>query len=275
MYVDFEYANRRLSDFGCIMCNIGSDSGLREVDIGNDITFNTVKNNQSSVHKITSSTYENVYGFTFDIMKKPCGKNEREVPMTLDEARNIVKWLNRRGHFKLKIYCDDPTSMNLIYFGSFNVKQKMVGDLIIGLSVAFKSNAPYALGEKKLVGFNISEQNQKFCLFGDGDEYGHIYPTVKILFKEACDEFTLTNNTTSTSVYLCNCNEGETITLDCEHKIILTDSEKHKETLYNDFNYEYLNILVDESDFNENEFIASSPCLITIEYYPVRKVGVY
>ena len=42
MYVDFEYANRRLSDFGCIICSINSNSGEYEVDIGCDITFKNI-----------------------------------------------------------------------------------------------------------------------------------------------------------------------------------------------------------------------------------------
>lgn len=274
MYVDFEYANHRLSDFDCIMCNINTDSGLREVNIGCDITFNTVKNNQSSLHKVTSSIYENVYTTTFEIMKNVCGKSQDEIYMTSIEARRLIKWLNRREYHQFKIYSDDYETMSLVYFGSFNAQQIMLGDKILGLSLTFTSNSPYALGDKKKIAFNISEENEKVYLYGDSDEYGVMYPITKILFKQACDEFTIINHTTSTAVYLRNCLEGEMITLDGEHKIILTDSDIHRQTIYNDFNYEYLNILIDESDFNENEYEVSNPCLITIEYYPVRKVGV-
>ena len=48
---DFEYADKRLSDFGYIVCHVNTESGLRDVDIGCDITFNTVKNNHSFVTK--------------------------------------------------------------------------------------------------------------------------------------------------------------------------------------------------------------------------------
>jgi hypothetical protein len=254
---------------------MNTDSGMREVNIGCDITFNTVKNNQSSLHKVTSSTYDGVYTVTFDIMKNICGNEQEDLYMTPDEVRHIVKWLNRRDYHKFKMYGDDHTTMSLVYFGSFNVKQIMLGTKTIGLSLTFTSNSPYALAEKKTVGFNVSEENQKIYLFGDGDEYGNIYPVVKILFKKACDEFTITNHNTSTTMYLSNCKEGEMITIDGEHKIITTDNNTHKNTLYNDFNYEYLNIFIDDGDYNENEYEVSSPCLITFEYYPVRKVGVY
>ena len=61
MYIDFEYANKRASDFDCVVGHFNTDSGIQESDIGCDITFTTVKNKHSSVHSVTSSTYENVY----------------------------------------------------------------------------------------------------------------------------------------------------------------------------------------------------------------------
>ena len=274
MYVDFEYANRRLSDFGCIMCHINTDSGMQEVDIGCDITFNTVKNSQSSLHRVTSSTYENVYTTTFEIMKNVCGKSQDDIFMTPDEVRQLTKWLNRREYYKFKMYNPDYDIASYIYFGSFNIKQIMLNKKVIGLSLTFTSNSPYALGEKLSVSLDISEENELVYLYGDSDEYGNIYPMMKIFFKEACNEFTITNNTTGNVVYLRNCEKDEIVTLDGEFKIITTDNDEHT-TLYNDFNYEYLDILIDESDFNENEYEVSNPCIITIEYYPVRKVGVY
>lgn len=273
MYVDFEYANRRLSDFGCVMCNINTDAGKREINIGCDITFNTVKNNQSSLHKTTSSVYESVFETTFDIMKLNCDSNNNDIVMTKDEVRLLTKWLNRREHHKFKMYSENYDVANYIYFGSFNVREIALGEKTIGLSLTFKSNSPYALGEKISTTYEISKQNELMYLFGDSDEYGCIYPFVKIMLGENSDEFTIKNNSTGTVVYLRNCVKDELITLDGEHKIIFTDNDEHT-TLYNDFNYEYLDILVDESDYNENEYEVSNPCTITIEYYPVRKVGV-
>ena len=273
MYVDFEYANRRLSDFGCIMCHINTDAGMREINIGCDITFNTVKNNQSSLHKATSSTYESVFETTFDIIKSNCDSNSDDIIMSKDEVRLLAKWLNRRGYHKFKMYDEDYDIANYIYFGSFNVKEIVLGKKTIGLSLTFKSNSPYALGEKVSVTYETTEPNELMYLYGDSDEYGSLYPFVKIMLNESVDEFTIRNNTTETVLYLRNCTKDEIITLDGEHKIIFTDNDEHT-TLYNDFNYEYLDIFIDEGDYNENEYEVSNPCTITIEYYPVRKVGV-
>ena len=274
MYVDFEYANRRLTDFGCIMCHLNTDAGMREMSIGCDITFNTVKNNQSSLHRATSSTYENVYETTFEIMKNVCGESQDDIYMTLDEVRQLTKWLNRREHHKFKMYNPDYSVESYIYFGSFNVKQIMLNGKVVGLSLTFTSNSPYALGEKVSVTYDITERNKHIYYYGDSDEYGLIYPNITIQFAEACNDFNITNNTTGTTVYLRNCAKDEIILLDGEYKIITTDRKTHT-TLFNDFNYEYIDILVDENDFNENEYVISNPCTITLEYYPVRKVGVY
>lgn len=274
MYVDFEYANRRLSDFGCIMCHINTDAGIEETSIGCDITFNTVKNSQSSLHKVTSSTYDNVYETTFEIMKNPCGRDQNDIFMTLDETRQLVKWLNRREHHKFKMYNPDYKMDTYIYFGSFNVQQIMMDGKVLGLSLTFKSNSPYALGEKVSVTYDVTNENELIYLHSDSDEYGVIYPVVNIKFKQLCYEYRIKNNTTETIVFLKNCKSGEIITLDGECKIITSSRDTHT-TLFNDFNYEFLDILIDDSDFSQNEYKVSHPCEITIEYYPVRKVGVH
>ena len=57
-------------------------------------------------------------------------------------------------------------------------------------------------------------------------------------------------------------------------KYPMTNNKDHELTLPNDFNYEYFDILVDEFD-TINLYKVSSPCEIIVNYYPIRKVGVY
>ena len=271
---DFEYANKRLSDFGCIMCHINTDSGVRDVDIGCDITFNTIKNNQSSVQYITSSSYENVYSISFEIMKNMCNSDDDEY-LTIEEVRRLITWLSRREYRKLKFINTIDFNMNINYYGSFNVKQIMNGNKVLGLSLTFTTNAPYGFEDEVQLEFDTTYENEHFYLSGNSDELGVIYPVVSILFKQDCDLFQIANITTGTTLSLQNCVEGETITIDGEHKIIFTNDRCHKNTLYNDFNYEYLDVIVRDDDFSENIYEVSHPCLITIKYYPIRKVGVY
>ena len=141
-------------------------------------------------------------------------------------------------------------------------------------SLTFTSNAPYGFADQRKLEYDITFENEHFYLSGDSDEIGIVYPKVAITFKQDCETFSIFNITTDTTLILKNCLDGEVITIDGEHKVILSNVKEHT-TLYNDFNYEYLDILVKGDEFNENMYEVSAPCLINIEYYPIRKVGVY
>lgn len=273
MYLDFEFADKRLSDFGCITCIINQNSSASEFDIGCDITFNTIKNSQSSIHYQTSTSYDNIFSKPFEIMKNPCNKNsEDEMYMTTDEISSLMRWLNRREYRKFKPLSHDGTS-DVYYYGSFNVKQIMIGDKTIGLSLIFTANAPYGFGERVKLEYDITSPGEHFYIHGDGDEMGVLYPNVSITCKQNTEELTITNLTTGNIVSIRNCLEGETIYINGEHKIIMSDNEEHT-TICNDFDYTYLDILVEDDDCSENEYIVSAPCSITIDYSHIRKVGV-
>lgn len=270
MYIDFEYAKRRLSEFGCTMCRVNTNSGDYEIEIGCDITFTTIKNNHSSIHSATSTSYDNVYTATFDIIKYNCDTDEN-IYMSSLEVRNIMKWLNRRDYHRLKFINEIADESNVHHDGSFNVKQLMIGDHILGLSLTFTSNAPYGFGdlvERKCMMLNSNDQ---VSVYGDSDEYGIIYPKIEIkCFSDGTMQ--IKNQTTETLLIIDRCSANEVITIDGEHRVIFSNDSSHT-TLPNDFNYEYLDILVDEYD-NENVYSSTLPCELTISYLPIRKVGV-
>lgn len=265
---DFEYADKRLSDFGCVTCYLDGKAGVSEVDIGCDITFQTMKNNHSSIHYKTSSSYDAVYTTTFQIMKNPETKNMDELYMTHEEIRELTKWLNRREYRKFKV-------SDIHYYGSFNIKEKTINDQIVALILTFTGNAPYGFGDTIKLEFDLEEASS-FCIYGDSDELGKVYPTVTIIPKIDCTEhaYELENVTTGTKVILYNLKKDETIRLDGEHKMITSSDKGHtKTTLYNDFGYEWLDILVTD-DSQDNVYTVNTPCYISIEYKPIRKVGV-
>lgn len=270
MYTDFEYAGRRLSDLGCIICSINSNSGQYEVDIGCDITFTEVKNNHSSIHSKTSSSYEKVYVATFDIIKYNCNSDD-EIYMTSLEARNIIKWLNRREYHKFKMVDEISDESNVCYYGSFNVKQIMLGNNILGLTLTFTNNAPYGFTDIVSTKGMLLNAGDTVSIYGDSDEYGTIYPKVEIRCFSSGD-IKITNETTGNILEIDNCSVNEIITIDGEHKVIFSNNESHT-TLPNDFKYEYLDILVDEYE-TENVYSSTLPCEVTISYLPIRKIGV-
>lgn len=274
MYIDFEYANKRLSDFDCIACEINQSGGVQELDMGFDITFNTVKDNHSSIHHQTSSSYDNVYTpQPFKIIKNPCGKNSDELYMTTDEVRNLIKWLNRHEYHKFKPIPIDEEMVDVYYFGSFNVKKITVNDRTVGLVLTFTSNAPYGFGERVINEFDLDDTSNTFSVFGDGDEYITLYPNATITCKQD-GNLKITNTLTGNIFEILNCSENEIIYVNGEHGYIDSNNQVHKDTtLYSDFNYNFLDIVVTENEFEENIFETSMPCQITIDYSPIRKVG--
>lgn len=269
---DFEYADKRLSDFNCITCYIDGSASVEEMNIGCDISFNTVKNNHSSIHSKTSSSYDNVYTTTFQIMKKDY-QNEEDKYFSYDEVRSLYKWLNRHDYKKFKPLPDDDQCYDIHYYGSFNIAQIFVNGKIAGLTLTFTANAPYGFGEDNRFEITTSVTDNTFSLYGDSDELGSvIYPKVQIKCLTGGD-LKITNLTTKNKLYVHNCEADEMITIDGEHKIITTSNEAHT-TLCSDFNYGYLDIQTGESDELENVYEVSIPCEITITYAPIRKVGV-
>lgn len=269
MYTNFEFNNKLLSDYNCIMCNIDEGSGVSEIDTGCDITFNTVKNNFSSVRIKTSTSYENVCETTFCIAKNPCFYNGDEQYLTEEEVRDLMKWLNVHEYKKFK-----PLDLNnysdVHYYGSFNIKKKKINDSVIGLSLTFVSNAPYGVGEKNVNEFEL-EKDDTFYIYGDSDEYQTVYPNLTIVSKSDCD-LQITNNTSGTCISIGNVKSGEIIKLDGEHKICTTDNAEHT-SFYKDYNYEWFDILIDE-DVTGNEYTVNASVYITVEYEPIRKVGI-
>lgn len=274
MYItDFEYAGHRLSEFSCVACHVGSSVDLNEIDIGCNITFNTVTNNHSSVRSITSSTYDNVYTTTFEVTKDFCNLDGDDIYFSPLEVRELIRWLNRREYYKFTPFDLNNELTNVSFYGSFNVTPLSYGEHTVALRLEFTSSSPFGYADPIESKYMLLQGDEQIYLFGDSDEYTTLYPkiTVKCF---ASGSLKITNRLTQNEVIVLNCVNGETITLDGEYKIIDTDNEKHKDTLFNDFNYSYFDILVSEYD-SENIYDVSLPCEITISYSPIRKVGVY
>lgn len=272
MYIDFEYDDRRASDMGYLVCSVNSNSGSYEISPGCDITFTTVKNNHSSVHSKASSSYDNVYTTTFDIIKYNCNSDD-DIYMTSYDVRKVIKWLNRHEYHKFILINDIAYESDVHYYGSFNIKQIMHGGNIIGLTLTFTSNAPYGFASQIMTKHMMLNSEDRISIYGDSDEYTTILPKIEIkCFQDG--KLVLKNETTGKVIEIDNCKQNEVIILDGEHKIPLTDNKEHEETFANDFNYEYFEILVDENN-TRNEYSSTLPCELTVTYLPIRKVGVY
>lgn len=274
--IDFEYDGRMLSDFGFMICNITTNSGVETVSAGSNITWNTVTSNTTSKRRISSTQYDEVFSTTFEICKTLCDRSDNDTNYIQEqELREITMWLNRKKYLRFTPVFDDYEYSNIHYYGSFNIQFIKYGGRIIGLSLTLTTDAPFGYGEIEEYEFETTTSNNSFSIFDLSDEEGKLYLNAEIIPKQNGNLIIKNIYTNENYTIINNCISGEIITLDGENKIITSDKQNniHKR-IYNDFNYKWLYISNVDSFEAENVFTTSLPCKIKTTYEPIRKFGV-
>ena len=269
--LDFDYDGKRLSDFGCIICDFDDTTGLDFISVGSQITFNTVQRNQGKISSLTSAKYDSAIQSTFDICKDPklC-KVYADKEFTDSECRDIIRWLNRREFKKLTILDDSDDIMDSRHFyASFNVERIEIAKKVYGLRLTVETNSPFAFGETVRREFQFSSPTKGEKLIDISDEIGFIYPNL-IINCLGNGDLKLTNETTNCNFYVKSCTTGEVITVNGDARIISTNKDGHD--ISGDFNYDFFNIQNTIDDRN-NIIKASIPCKVMIEYEPIIKAS--
>lgn len=265
--VDFAYAGKRLSTYGCIVASIVTSSE-DSVSLGSNITFETSKNSSTFVNRIVKVDYEEPTPVTFDICKNPCNSIST---FSDNEVSFMMRWLNKKNFEVFRPIYDDGSYANTYFKGSFNVTAIYIAGEVVGFTLTFTANSPFGYDDEQNLMVNIDNYYDIFTFFNNSDEYGYFYPTRFVIACKSDGDFIMSNNIDINIVRINNCKNGETITLDCCNKII--QSDKAHATLYNDFNYNYPRFFSDEKT-NENVLTVSLPCEINIVYSFVRKGGI-
>ena len=293
--VDFIYDGYKLSDFGC-MVGAYTSSNSDSIEMGSVIELETAVNNGSYISEIVNAKYPNPYTVTFDIIKKPCGivTGDR---FKDNEVSWFMRWLNRKEYHKfVPIYDNSRDYYKLYLMGTFTeCKAINIQGQVFGFSLTFTSNSPFSYLDYDPMTFNVTSKTHPiklvdpytnlyrdsiqmgyFEVYDESEEVGSIYPTsfvIKIKEDSENDPLIIYNNKDKSNRFteIRKCINNEIITLDCIHKVI--DTNMPHKTLYNDFNYVFPRLY---NDFNtqKNIIYVSKLCEITIEYKPIRKVGV-
>lgn len=267
--VDFSYADRCLSDFGCIVAYINTSLN-NDISLGSEIKFETIKNKATNVNRIVEANYNEPASVTFDICKDP-RKNE---DMTFKDAEisYFMRWLNKKTYEKFCPIYDDSSYPEIYFKGSFNVSATYINGDVVGFTLTFTPNAPYGFETERTISYSL-EANGTFEFYNNSDEFNYLYPT-KFKIKCGADgNFEMSNSLDcKNTVKINNCVNGETITFDCQNKIVETDNDTHS-SLCKDFNYNFPRFVANEYE-NRNVFTVSIPCEITATYSLIRKVGI-
>ena len=260
---DFEYDGHLLSDKGFIICKFGSD-GIETVSNGSYITFNTVSTMKGAKHELTSTEYNDCLTTIIQICKHPCLSDTNEV--SVNEQREIMKWLNRKEFHKFKLI--DAEYIDIFFETSFNISKIESNGKVYGFELEVVTNRPYALQEPVVLYLkNIVLHGEK-RIYSKSDEEGHTYPDMEITITQDGD-FELFNSFENRTMRIANCKAGEVIRV--QYPIIESSLTDHK--IQNDFNWQFFRI-ANTLKNKVNDITISIPCIIKMTYSPIVKVGI-
>lgn len=260
--IDFEFNNKRLSDFGFIIANFGS-KGLEIVD-GAEITFNTIPVCDGSMNYLVSTKYENCLGTTIQVCKYSCSTDVQEISSS--EFREISKWLNRKKFLKFKIL--DEEHIDLYYNASVaSIGRIELDGRLMGLELNIVTNSPHALKEPRVITIKNLTVDGKHSINDTSYEEGYIYPYIEITINED-GNLNIHNAIEDRDTYIANCVSGEVITMD--YPVIQSSVSSHN--IQNDFNWNFFRV-ANTFENSRNDLAISLPCTIKMKYSPIVKVG--
>lgn len=263
--IDFEYDGIRLSEFGFMICNFGSESDVDTVSAGSEINFNRVATHYGKYNCLAGTKYDSCITATIQICKNT--DKYEDLLISDDEYRWLMRWLNRREFKQFSLvdrYLDDTTCY---YDASFNVSKIMWDKDLYGLELEMATNRPFGYGNEVVEIWSPTSNNLTHNFEDSSDEIGYLYPSLKITINQSGD-FSLSNSLENCTMTINNCTSGEVITIDGYTHIIQSSLNAHK--VYNDFNFEYFRI-GNTLDDRTNIITASLPCTIELRYSPIIK----
>lgn len=267
--LDFEYDGLNLSNFGCIICTFDS-AGQNSVSMGAVITFDKTYIRGSKKFLQNGISYESCLEAEFYICKNPCHiTDDKEMYFSIDEQRELMRWLNRGEYLKFKPLDDEYG--NIYYEGSFyNIEKVEFSGEVIGLHLYLTTNSPFAFSEAETYCFNILSADGSYVILDSSDDIGYTYADIAITCKKA-GTMRITNSIDNRTTEIKNCSNGETITM--KNMIIESSSNVHQATIMNDFNFQFVKIANSYSN-RVNRLTFSLPCSVILKYTPTMKVGI-
>ncbi len=263
---DFEFDNRKLSDFNMMICSF-EDKGLETVSNGAIIAFNSVPTLGGSKHELMSVQYEDCLETTIQICKNYCGSDIKEITST--EFRELSRWLSRKKFLKFKPLSEEY--IDLYYEAKIDISRIELDGKLYGLELEIKTNRPFALKNPKTIIIENTVQNGKHSINDTSHEEGYIYPYTEIVIGDIGDGkevLNIYNALEDRNTYIDNCVTGEIITMD--YPVIQSSVSSHN--IQNDFNWNFFRV-ANTYENSRNDLTISIPCTIKVRYSPIVKVG--
>ena len=307
---DFEFNNKRLSEFGLVLCQFGGSKGLETVTDGAPINFTTVPSMRGTKHNLTSSQYEDCLETAFQVCKHSCTDGIQEITPT--EHRKITAWLCRPRFLKLKLL--DESNVDLYHEAKISVSRIELDGKLMGLELNVTTNRPFALKEPRNIVINCIEGQEVYgwerynygtesevikvgyATSTDSNAYpsgvhtdGYQYISIGQVYKASLNDISHEEGYIYPKIEITVKKDGnlkihnsienrETYIANCKAGEVITldypviQSSDSSHNIQNDFNWKFFRI-ANTYDNSRNDLVISLPCSIKIKYSPIVKVG--
>ena len=126
---------------GYMLC--GFDGDMATISNGSQLTFNTTSTMNGTKHELLSANYNECLTAKLQLCKNICMFPIEDMPISQEESRTLVRWLNRKQFHKLRIIFDDY--FDLWFEASFNLSKIERNGIVYGLELNMYTNRPFAL----------------------------------------------------------------------------------------------------------------------------------
>lgn len=213
-----------------------------------------------------TTTYDTPLTMNFQIMALPCTSEFNQTSnfeISLTQMRWLKTWLSRPEVHRLTF----PNTIydGIIWEGSFNVEEIVMGTKRIGAELTFTSNRPFGFTE--VTNSATLSANGVLSIENTSDEYGYIYPDMTVTLL-ANGNLSIVNNFDNRETTIANCTSGEILTFD---KLLSLSSSISEHNIHSDFNYIFQRINKSPTS-GVNVLTFSIPCTVSYTIRPIRKV---
>ena len=257
-----------MSDKNFIIARFDS-SGVETIS-GAEITFNTTPSQNGQFHHLVSSTFEEPLTATFQICKNLCDTSDSEI--SLDEFRDMSRWLNRSTFHKLRFIDVNGEYSNIWYEASFNLSKIEIGGKIVGIELNCQTNRPFAFREPTTINIKNLQPNELYSIYSQSDQEGCLYFDELQITIESDGDFEMYNSMEPDRVTkIANCKTNEVITIN--YPLIDSSLGNARGTkLQNDFNWCFPRIATQFKNKLNNICVNGVSCSMVIKYTPIVKV---
>ena len=263
--IDFEYDNQKLSDYGCRVCHIDNRPN-GAVKTSGEFSLDTLSSGTNKFD-LLNAHYTAPYYFEIEICKINGGYFEDK------EITKFQRWLQRKTYLKFKPIYEEKKAVDIYFKGTFKSVDPIVfGGNVIGIKLYFSTNSSNGCYEKVAYTYELTEDSKSFSIYSLSDDIGYIYVDMTI---ECLGEGKLTIDNslvTDRRTIIDNCVAGEVITISGKYQQIISNM---RENLCEDFNFSYPVLSTVYEEVNSmNNYTFSIPCIVTLSYSPICRLGV-